>query len=85
LKWQSQFAGWTLLQLQNPENRRFNIETLGNKIYPPALRAFLRYNLFVWGRIILGAVIVVLVVVWLAAIWIYFMDPRVFLQKLPTW
>jgi hypothetical protein len=29
-----------------------------------------RYNLFVWGRIILSAVIVVLVVVWLLATWL---------------
>ena len=39
------------------------------------------YNLFMWGRTILGAVVVVLVVVWLAAIWLMFMDPRALLPK----
>jgi hypothetical protein len=49
-------------------------------IGPPTLRAFLRYNLFMWGRVILGAVIVVLVATWLAAIWIMLTDPQGFFK-----
>ena len=37
----------------------------------------LRYDPFMWGRVIIGAVVIVLVVVWLAAIWIMFADPQV--------
>jgi Penicillin-insensitive murein endopeptidase len=50
-----------------------------------------RYNVFMWGRIIIGAVVVVLVAVWLIAIWFLIADPRVIvdsrmvLPKLPTW
>jgi len=50
-----------------------------------------RYNVFMWGRIIIGAVVVVLVAVWLLAIWFLIADPRVImdsrmgLPKLPTW
>jgi hypothetical protein len=38
-----------------------------------------------WGKVILRAVILLLAVFWLGAVWFSFMDPRVFLQKLPTW
>jgi cytoskeletal protein RodZ len=50
-----------------------------------------RYNVFMWGRIIIGAVVVVLVAVWLLAIWFLIADPRVivdsrvFLPKFPAW
>ncbi|MGB6313666.1 MAG: hypothetical protein WBG13_14070, partial [Pseudolabrys sp.] len=37
----------------------------------------LRYDPFMWGRIIVGAVVIVLVAVWLATIWIMFADPQV--------
>jgi hypothetical protein len=40
------------------------------------LRPGFRYNLLMWGRVILGAVIVVPVCAWLAAIWIMFTDPQ---------
>jgi hypothetical protein len=46
---------------------------------------FSRYDLFMWGRVIVGAVIILLVIVWLAAIWLFFMDPRAFLSIWRVW
>jgi hypothetical protein len=45
------------------------------------LRPGFRYNLLMWGRVILGAVIVVPVCAWLAAIWIMFTDPQELFRK----
>jgi hypothetical protein len=43
--------------------------------------AFLSYNIFMWGRVILGAVIVTLTILWLVAIVLLFLDERTLLQK----
>src|SRR5262245_11185468 len=47
----------------------------------PALWAFSSYNLFMWGRVILGAVIVTLIILWLAALSFLLLDDGTFLQK----